>query len=397
MHISIRKVFFNLRMMLLFLGAGVFLLTLQLFHISQYGERLGALKNQHLLIEKIISSDMSDPRMAAIHINGAVSEITLSVKLSGEEALFDALINSNEEQASLLRSLSLSSQTFQDNALIWSESSATGADANRERMMNARTAYLSDIDRMVDYQIHIITQSIATAKITALFVFCVGLGVFFFYSHRLRQIYRDIHRVCSVDVHGGKKEAYTREIDYVLKRLARQSGQISAAPNLIHPFSGLNNEKGLIAVLNSKKPGKGGNSVFVCQFEIDGYAERIASLSDEDRGAMVKKIGEIVSLYEQPLDAIGHTEGDRIVFVLTRNAKHTALDECEDIVRLVEASAFPTSRGEMRITLSAGFLLKTPNKNIDESIEDTLKLIEKAKANGGNRVAQLRDKLDVFH
>ncbi len=397
MHISIRKVFFNLRMMLLLLGAGVSLLTLQLFHISHYGDRLGALKNQHLLIDKIISSDMRDPGMAAIHINGAVSEITLSVKLSGEEALFDSFINSNEEQASLLRSLALSSQTFQDHALIWSESSSAGADSNRERMMSARSAYLSDIDRMVDYQIHIINESIATAKMTSLFVFCVGLGVFLFYSYRLRQIYRDIHRVCSVDVPGRKKEAYTREIDYVLKRLSRQSAAASSAPSLTHPLSGLNNEKGLMTALNSKKTGRGGSSVFLCLFEIDGYAERIAPLSDEDRGKMLKKIGEIVSLYEQPLDAIGHTEGDRIVFVLTRNAKQAALDECEDIVRLVEAAAFPTSRGEMRITLSAGFLLKTPNKNIEESIEYALKLLEKARENGGNRVAQLRDKLDVFH
>lgn len=110
MPISIRKVFFNLKIALLLLGGGITLLGIQIFNLSHYSERLGALKNQHLLIEKIVHTDLNDPKMASILINGAISELALSVKLSGEEALLDSFINSNEEQASLLRSLSLISR-----------------------------------------------------------------------------------------------------------------------------------------------------------------------------------------------------------------------------------------------------------------------------------------------
>lgn len=396
MHLSIRKIFFNLQMLLLLLGGGVTLLTLQLFHISQYSDRLGALKHQHLLIDKILNTDMSDPAMASILINGALAEISLSVKLSGEEALLDFFINSNEEQASLLRSLTLSSQTFQDNALIWSDSSPASLEFNRDRMMHARTAYLADISRMVDFQIQIIGKSISTAKITSLFVFLLGLFVYFFYSHRLRQIYRDIHRAASLDTNGGKKEAYTREIDFILKRLVRQPSQAVTGPNLTHPLSGLNNERGLIAALNSKRGGKGGNLVYLCLFEIDGYDALRTTLSDEERGSMFAKIGEIISLYEQPLDVVAHTGDDRIVCVLSRNTKQSALESCEHIVRSVEESVFSSSQGALRITLSAGFLLKVLNKNIEETMEDAVKLLRKAKENGGNRIAQLRDEVDAF-
>jgi len=388
--ISIRKVFFNLKVVLMILGIGVAVLGVQLFHISQYSERLGALKNQHLLIDKIINTDLSDQKMAAILINGAVSEINLSVKLSGQEALLDVFVRSNEEQASLLRSLEISSAAFRDTALIWGESLSTSRASENTRMMNARGAFLADIDRMMDYQIHVINESIATAKMTAIILFFSTLVIFFLYRYRLNQIYRDIDQACSIDTDGSKKEAATQEVDFILKRLLRRSFQNSLNPTLIHPLSGLNNAKGLSALFNAKKAGKGGNMVFLALFEIDQYELIISTFAKEDIENLFKKLGDMISLYEQPLDVIAHMEDDRIAFLLSRNSKQLALQECETIVQSVQESSFNAELGPIKITLSAGFLLKPPSKSIDETVEDAAKLIEKAKENGGNRVAQIR-------
>ncbi|MDD5117582.1 MAG: diguanylate cyclase [Sulfuricurvum sp.] len=362
---------------------------MQLFHISQYGERLSALKNQHLLIEKIINTDLSDPKMASILINGAVSEIALSVKLSGQEALLDAFVTSNEEQASLLRSLELSSEAFRDSALIWGESLAISRTSENSRMMTARSAFLADIDRMMDYQVHIINQSIATAKTTAILLFFTCLLMIFFYRYRLNQIYSDLDKVCSIDIDGSKKEASTQEVDFILKRLFRRSRN-TINPTFTHPLSGLNNLMGLASLFNTKKTGKSGNTVFLALFEIDQYELINSTLSKEDIGNLFIKLGEIISLYEQPLDLIGHLEDDRLVFIMSRSSKQTALQECETIVQSVEESSFNAQLGPIKITLSAGFILKTPAKSIEETIEDASKLIEKAKEGGGNRVAQLR-------
>lgn len=392
MLISIRKVFFNLKTALLILGIGGMILTAQLFHIAQYSERLGALKNQHLLIEKIIHTDLSDPKMADILINGAVSEISLSVKRSGEEALLDAFVNSNEEQASLLRSLEISSQAFQDNALLWSEALSISKDSAHIRMMNARSAFLADIDRMMDYQVHIIQESIATAKIVAIVLFVTGFIVFLLYRYRLNQIYNDIDKACSIDTDGSIKLVSTQEIDFLLKRLVRKSAQSSLNPNLINPLSGLNNEKGLINAFSAKKAGKSGNTVFLSLFEIDHYASLENSISKEDMGNIFKKLGDILNMYEQPLDVIAHTDDNHLVFLMSRNTKQLALEESEKIIHTVEESSFTTAQGPIKITLSAGFLLKPPAKSIDESIEEALKLIEKAKETGGNHVAQQRSR-----
>lgn len=392
MLISIRKVFFNLKTALLILGIGGMILTAQLFHIAQYSERLGALKNQHLLIEKIIYTDLSDPKMADILINGAVSEISLSVKLSGEEALLDAFVNSNEEQASLLRSLEISSQAFQDNALLWSEALSISKDSAHIRMMSARSAFLADIDRMMDYQVHIIQESIATAKIVAIVLFVTGFIVFLLYRYRLNQIYNDIDKACSIDTDGSIKLVSTQEIDFLLKRLVRKSAQSSLNPNLINPLSGLNNEKGLINAFSAKKAGKSGNTVFLSLFEIDHYASLENSISKEDMGNIFKKLGDILTMYEQPLDVIAHTDDNHLVFLMSRNTKQLALEESEKIIHTVEESSFTTAQGPIKITLSAGCLLKPPAKSIDESIEEALKLIEKAKETGGNHVAQQRSR-----
>lgn len=393
---SIQRFFFNLKAVLLALGAGVALLTLQLFHISEHGERLNALKHQHLLIDEIINTDLTDPKMASILINGAMAELSLAVKLSGEKVLLDSFVTSEDECSSLLHSLDLSSKNFEDNALIWSESPITARDAYYARVMNARTAYLADIDRMLDYRIHALGESIATAKISAVIVFLLGLAAFLYFRIRLNHIYDDINRVCSVDVDGTKHQPKTHEIDFILKQLARRSSQVILASHLTHPISGLHNDKGLLNTFNGKKAGKAGNTIFLCVFEIDQYALLNAEYTQEDMKTVYRKLAEMISLYEQPMDIIAHTEDDRLVFVMSRTTKQAAFEECEHIVRSVQESSFMTSRGMARITLSAGFLLKTPLKSLDDVIANALKLIAKAQENGGNQVAQLREQSDAY-
>jgi|GEM_PF-1663426 len=399
MLISIRKVFSGLQNTLLVLGIGVSILAVQLFHISQYGGRLDALRNQHLLIEKSVSADLSDPSMAAIVLNTAVAELALSVKLSGEATLLDALFASQEEHDAILGSLQATSKEFQENVLAWSNAKESVREAHRAAMMEARTAYLADISRMLDYQIGVTHKAIAAANISAALVVLLGLAAFLVYRKRLNLVYDDIHHACAVDVDGSRHEPKTHELDFIVKQLARRNVQqpsAAPAPCLTHPSSGLHNDRGLFNAFNAKRAGKAGNSIFLSVFEIDQYGVLVSEYTKEDLKSIYRKLGEMISLYEQPLDVIAHTEDDRLVFVMSRPTKKAALDECEHIVKAVQDSSFLTSKGSIRITVSAGFMLKTPIKPLDESINDAVKLIAKAKENGGNRVAQLRESSGSF-
>jgi GGDEF domain-containing protein len=336
--------------------------------------------------------------MSTIVINGALAEMALSVKLSGEDALLDSIITSQEEHLTLLDALEISSETFRNHVLDWSQSLGTSRQsAAHTNMISVSTPYLVDIDRLMDHQIHLINDAISTAKLIAILLFFIGLGVFFRYRFLLDRIYRDIDKACAVDTDGSQKQVLTQEIDFIVKRLLRRCAQPAVSPNLLHPLSGMNNQKGLITVFNAKKSSRGSNNVFVTLFEIDQYASLVNTLSKDDMASLFKKLGDIISLYEQPLDVLAHMDDDRIIFVMSRNNKQMALEDCEKIIHSVKASGFSTAKGVVKITLSAGFLLKIPVKSVEESAADALKLIQKAKENGGNRVAQLRDRDDSYH
>ena len=118
-----------------------------------------------------------------------------------------------------------------------------------ERMISARNLYLVEIDSMIDYQIRLINEAVSIAKITVLIISFLGLFTFFFYQWRLNQIYRDIKKAYSVDTDGTQHEVVTEEIDFIIKRLARKMPQINTNPTLIHPQSGLNNQKGITECL----------------------------------------------------------------------------------------------------------------------------------------------------
>lgn len=396
MQYSIRQIFFNLKAALLFLGVSVLFLTIQLINISEYSERLAALKNQHIIIKKITTTKLDDPQMASITINGALAELALYVKTSNQDAIFDLFISATDEEKALYESLLSTSNSFQESALFWSESMKESHSAMYDRMIAARELYLSDINEMIDYQIRLIDQSVVIAKMTTLVAFIFILFVFFFYRWRLNQIYRDIKGACSVDLEGNKTAVLTEEIDFIVRRLARKSPIITNT-TFLSTISGINNEKGMISAYNAKRNQKNIGSLFLAVFEIDQHDKLIASLNKDDLISMYKKIADILSMYEQPLDVIGHLENNSFAFLLARNSKDVALSETEKIVASINDSVFVTNEGTIKITVSAGFTLKAPAKSLEESLQTVSKIVQKAKEAGGNRVAQLRDGLDSYH
>lgn len=396
MKLSIRQIFFNLKLILLLLGFGVTLLSIQLINISHYSDRLTALKNQHVLIKKITATNLKDSDMATIAINGDLAELKLFAKLSNKKALLELIIASKTEQESLGRSLISSSHAFQEATLFWAESMVVSRDAMYERMISARNLYLIDIDVMIDYQIQLINESISIAKITVLILFFFGLLSFFFYRWRLNQIYLDISKACSVDTDGSKLDIVTEELDFIVRRLSRKMPLINTNPTFLNPRSGLNNEKGIVSIYGAKRNIKTSGTLFVVLFEIDKHDELEARLSKEEMDGIYKKLAEILSMYEQPHDIVGHLDNNSFAFIMTRSSKEYALGDAEKIVASIHDSIFQTLQGSIKITVSGGLLLKVSSKSLENTLVDAGKILSKAKEAGGNRVAQLREGADKY-
>ncbi len=396
MKLSIRQIFFNLKLALAFLGLGVTFLSIELITISEYSNRLSALKNQHLLIKKIMTTDLSDSAMATITINRDLAELQLFTKLSNQNVKLDLFIRTQGEQESLGHMLTSSSGIFQEAALFWAESMGNSRRSMYDRMETAKNLYIVDIDRMIDYQIQLIIDAVSMAKTTVLILFIFGILVFFFYQWRLKQIYHDIKHACAIDSTGEKSEATTEELDFIVRKLSRKMPTSNTNPILLNPQSGLNNEKGMIAVYNTKRNSKIVGTLFLTLFEIDKYHELSSKLSKEELNDITRKLGEILSMYEQPFDVIGHLDNNTFAFLMARSTKDAALGDAEKIISSVAESVFPISSGAIKITLSGGFLLKVPSKTLEEALGDAAKISVKAKDAGGNRIAQLRESAGVF-
>jgi GGDEF domain-containing protein len=396
MLLSIKKIFFNLKFSLFIMGIGVSILGLELVNITHYSQRLAALKTQHTLIDTIISQDFTDKEMAIITLNGNLARLSLEVQLSDNNTLLNSFIPSTHEQEKLSNSLKSSSLAFKDAALFWSESTSRGEKTMYNQMISKRNTYLTDISSMIDYEIQMINTSIELAKNTVMVLVVLGLIIFLLYSYRLNQIYRDIHQACSVDTDGTKAEVKMQEMDFIIKRLARKAPIVNTSQSLLNPQSGLNNEKGILTLFNAKKATKSSNSIFVALFEIDGYTSVSKLLSKEEMGGINKKLGEIITMYEQPLDVIAQLETNQFVFIMSRSSKDAALSDAEKIVHSVHDSSFNTAKGAIKITLSGGILLKTPASTLESAIDDAKKIAIKSKESGGNRVAQLREKADNY-
>ena len=160
--------------------------------------------------------------------------------------------------------------------------------------------------------------------------------------------------------------------------------------------SGLNNEKGMVTIYNSKRNSKTTGTFFLTHFSIDKYNELESKLSKEEIVNTIRKLGEILSMYEQPFDIIGHLDDNSFAFLMVRPSKDVALSDAEKIISSVRDSVFPISSGILKITLSGGFMLKIPSKTLEEALNDVIKITEKAKESGGNRIAQLRETAGVF-
>ncbi len=396
MKLSVRQIFFNLKMALIVLSIGAAVLSVQLITISQYSDRLSALKNQHLLIKKIMATNLDDLSMAAITINGDISKLALFAKDSTQKTFLDFMVTSKEEQDSLDRALISASSAFQESTLFWLESMPASRDSMHQRMVSSRNLYLIEIDKIIDYQIQWITKSIEIAKITVLLLLLLCIATFLVYRWRLNQVYSDINKVCSLDMDGNKREANTDEISFLMKRLARKTSSTSTSPDLLHSLSGINSEKGMLASYTTQRTPKNLNTFFLVVFEIDQYTSLSNVLSKEEMGGIFKKLGEILAMYEQPLDSIAHLDDDCLAFLMSRKSKEGALSDVEKIISSVSDSIFATTQGATKITLSAGFTVKAPSKSLQVSLNDAKKVMEKAKESGGNRIAQLREHVDVF-
>jgi diguanylate cyclase (GGDEF)-like protein len=220
--------------------------------------------------------------------------------------------------------------------------------------------------------------------------FLISLLAALWFARRLSFVYHDLRTLYSIDLDAKERTFFTEEAEMIIKRLSRKPS-ISENPAFIDPITEINNYKGLLNGFANRK-GSGGPILAVCVFSLDNFKEIENRHNKEFSNQVLKKIAFMLSLYEQRSDVLGRIDHDQFVLILNRDTKDVALNDCEHIRKNIAEARFKAPKGEsVSLTVSGGFLLKAPNKLLEETLAHAKEIMGTARAVGGNKIAQLRD------
>lgn len=388
MVISAKKILFNLKIVLLVSFSLISVIAIYLLHAQSFIDHYANIKEQYILIDKIVHTDLTDQQVGTILVNDSVSKLALLSKRLHQPYAYDFFSSNDESKKLLLSKLDQSSQLFRENSQYWSESLKISRESTHERMIESRNQYLKNLEILAKNEIETLLGIIETIMNIVFGLVIFNLSSWILYRYRLTQISEDIENTCSTEFK--TKIIHTKEFDYISKNLQRKVSAVTTNSTMIHQQTDLYNEKGMLSLFNAKKVSRSANNIFLTVFEID-QQNLFQRLSIENRYAIIKKIGDIIKMYEQSLDIIGYIEHhDRLVYISSRANRQIALDEAEKIRETVEEASFNTDKGPLKFTLSGGLLVKVPAKTIEDIIVDAAELIKRAQANGGNQIGRIR-------
>lgn len=390
---SIKTIFANWQKFSLFSLAILLLLGLTTLTENSSYDKSTNLFGQKYLVNEIASIGREDLELANIQYRGKSTQLIIEYEKLLDIDRYDVvgmLLDYSADYQEDLNTLKTRILAFNQTAERWYEESDRGLKERERAMQEARYSLLSHIDALLfrnigyDMERYAIQQWLIYASIT------IGLLIFAYYVMRFKIIFNDIHSLYSVETKGDEYKIVTEEIDVISKRMSRK-GTTSDNPAMIDPITEISNYKGLIHTFANRK-NKEGSTISVCVFEIDGFKELDREYPKSFTQMVLKKIAFMLSLYEQHTDILARTEYSQFTMVFTRNNLDQAFQECERIRKSIEETAFKVPKGNtLHLTISGGLAPKTSNATLEETLEISRDILNKAKTMGRNSIKQAKD------
>ena len=219
----------------------------------------------------------------------------------------------------------------------------------------------------------------------------------FWYRSRIQSIYNDIRFLFTIEKDKNKQsyQVFSEEVDAISLRMRRKSVTLDN-PEMLDPVTDIYNYKGLVAAYNNnKKSTNESNHIAVAILEIDSFSKSNRAFAQETTQAMLKKTAFTISLHEQPIDIVARTDYNQFTIILSRINKKQLFSDLDVMRQSIEEIKFHTPNGNVNITISGGFMVKTTKITLEDAIKKAKEVLEHAKARGGNRISQTQD-LIVF-
>ncbi len=394
MRWSIKKIFNNLTKILLLLSVVLGVLAVIMFSFNASISKVDLLMHQKALIKEAYNFGREDIQLSNIRLKSIFNNLKFDITKMKDAAALDILGNYvysyADEYAQDLEALSLQQMRYIEAADAYYDQSIENLEPRLKAYKMAQTGYENKLAELGEKHLVYESQKLVFVQYTAYLAFLISVLSALWFTRRLSFIYNDLKTLFSVDLESKGRMFLTEEAEMITKRMNRKP-TATENPAFIDPVTEINNYKGLLHGFANRK-GNNGPILAVCVFSLDNFKEIESKYKKDLANQILKKIAFMFSLYEQHTDVLGRIDYDQFVLVLNRNTKDTALKDCEQIRKNIEETKFKAPRGEIiSLTVSGGFVIKSPNKQIDDTIVHAKEILNTALAKGGNKIAQLRD------
>jgi len=392
MKLSIKKIFQNLNLFMLFMLFFVFSTVIIIFENQLSYQKNDNLYHQKSIISSLKNINSEDTELILIQLNGKGNELLQSIdkieRLYKFNFIDKYILQNENEYIKDLNNLRKYTIQFNINAKQF----------YIKKDLKYKKIFFSSTDKLYDYLELLLkkennynTIKSDLFKNISLIILLISFIFIFWYRKRLNSIYKDIEYLYQIDRKKREHEIYTAEADAILLRIQRKT-TTTDNPTMLDPITGINNHKGMINSYSSKKHIKDSNFTSVTIIEINNFSKTKRVYSQEITQSILKKVAYTISLHEQPIDVIARTDYNQFTIIFSRHSKEQAFKDIDLIRQSIEELKFTIpDKGLININISGGFVIKPNNTNLDEAIKQAKEILIYAKSIGTNKILQIKD------
>ena len=394
MRWSIKQIFDNLAKTLLLLSIILGLLCVFAFTLNSSSKKVDLILHQKALIKEAYDMGRDDIQLSNIQLKGIINTLKYDIDDMKDVFDFDILGNyffgHSKEYTKDLEQLNIKQLLYIEAVDAFYDQSLVDLDKRLKEYEFAQEEYEDKLIDLQDKHLTYESDKLGFIQFIIYLSFVVSLLATLWFTRRLAFVYSDIKTLFSIDLDSKNRVYLTEEAEMITKRMSRKPTS-STNPAHIDPVTEINNYKGLVHDF-ANRTGYSGASMVVCVFSIDNLKGIEQKYQKEFVNQILKKIAFVITLNKQHTDVLGRIDYDQFALILNRATKDIALNDCEQIRKNIEDTKFKTpTGGSINVTVSGGFVIKTANKQLDQTILQAKEVLTAAVEKGGNKVAQLRD------
>jgi len=397
MKYSIKRIFWHLRLYLIFIFFIAFLTLSMIFEHELSFKKVDNLVQQKHIIASLTQLKKQDIELALIQFNGKSTRLLQEIdKL---ETLYKYnfsekyILGNEKEYMQALNKLRKLTRVFNKTALnYYTDKKQTPKEIieAKKQLDYAFASLNNQIDSIIFKNIDYNKQKFILIKYLAIFLTILIFLATFWYRRMLNKIEEDISFLHQLDKQANH-DIFSIEADAIALRMNRKT-VMNTNPEDIDQVTGINNYKGMLHTYSQKKNLKTSNFTSVTVFEIDNFSKTNRVFPEEVTQAILKKIAYTISLHEQPIDVIARTDYNQFTVILSRASKEQTFKDAGLIRESISELKFNLAdKGQVVITMSGGHIIKPHNTSLDEALRQAKEILTYAKSTGKNKILQMRD------